>query len=279
MLRRFAISFLLVLLVWLRSALGKDAAALRRHAARRDLRATRGRRPDGLARRLVLDGLTALDANGLREPGARRRMAIGRQRSSLAVSSAPGRAFSRWLAAECSGRGHGAEHCRARQIARGPRCAPWAPRWSLPATRRCPTCPRCSPAMRISSRSRAPPTGKLRRTPSAPGRFSSRASNNGVAHAHRQRQLLAGPAVPRRDCDCGQPADSRPMARPERGPRRYCRSSAAGAAPGATAAAHGGGFAAGRAAGARKFRTRARWRMLCCARRLRRPSIAARSST
>ena len=61
------------------------------------------------------------------------------------------------------------------------------------------------------------------------------------AHARCQRQLLAGPAVCRRDRTIrGNRADSRSMARPERGPRRHGRSSCRGAAPGAAAAAHRG---------------------------------------
>ena len=90
-------------------------------------------RPDGLARRLVFDGLTRIDANGSVQPALAVGWEIRQRRSSLAVPSASGRAFSRRLAADLDSR------CRLAQsqlpaTAHGPRFMRSAHRLCLPPT-------------------------------------------------------------------------------------------------------------------------------------------------
>ena len=81
----------------------------------------------------------------------------------------------------------------------GPPSTLSAPRSSSPATRPCPTCPRCWPETSTASPSPSP----KRRTPAGSigtGPFSSPASPT-ACYPRRQRQLLAGPAIPRCDRD------------------------------------------------------------------------------
>ena len=61
--------------------------------------------------------------------------------------------------------------------------------------------------------------------PIGTGPFQFAASTNGVLTLDRERKLLAGTAVPRSDRTWRQPADPRPVARPERGPHRCRRGS------------------------------------------------------
>ncbi len=121
-----------------------------------------------------------------------------------------------------SGRGHGAEHCPARELpldggSRRGLASGLHQRLADAQSARV-----ARGAMRSSSRSRAPPTGKRRPTPSAPGRFSSRASNNGVLTLTANEGCWQGRPFVDEIVIRAESADPRPMARPERGPRRRC---------------------------------------------------------
>ena len=127
---------------------GANASALWRHAARGD----RGRSLAAAGWTGAKTGVRRADAAGCERRAAACAgldVGIGWQQSSLAVSAAPWRAFSRWLFVDVGNCG-GIVDGFVRSGLSVDRSAKLSGRWwCLQATRRCPTCRRCWRAISI----------------------------------------------------------------------------------------------------------------------------------